>query len=479
MSKLLRKLPLIGAIAAALCSVIGGGINVLVVDIQNTATGIGSWVPLAVIIGGLIAIVISLVYSSLATAMPRAGGGYLYISRGLSPFWGFIGSFLKWAGSVIALGSVAYMDASLLATALSYIGLNTLATFFSTQIGTIIASLSIIWFFWFVHYFGVRKYAYTVILLAVLMFIGGGLMAIIGFSHTSVEFLNITKATLPSIPENHSIINLLYAVAVLFWAYIGFTSISQSGGEIENPNKNLPRAFIITSILVMLYYFIYSAAVYHAVPWQYMTSAQNTNVPQLLGVFLPQGFAALITIFIFITLANDVPPMLYTKSRLFYGWARDNVVPKVFEKTNKYKVPSLAMSAVAASASFIAILCAFGGFFTEVDVVVFSRFIVYILISLSLINLKWKNKKLYNRISFLKNRIAQILVSVVTILSSLVLLGVIIYMDIISTAPWYTLSTFQSIIIIFIGATLYFTFIFRMKKAGKDYKKIFETLPSE
>ncbi|MCD6478034.1 MAG: APC family permease [Candidatus Aenigmarchaeota archaeon] len=479
MKKLLRKFPLVAVIAAALCNVIGGGINVLIVDIQNSAIGIGNWIPLAVVLGGLIAVFISLVYSSLATAMPRAGGGYIYISRGLSPFWGFIGSFLKWASSVIALGSVSYMDATLLVTALHYLGLHSLEAFFATQIGMVVSSLSIIWFFWLIHYFGVRKYAYTVILLAFLMFLGGGLMILIGFTHTPTNFLNVTKATLPHVKENHSILNLMYAVAILFWAYIGFTSISQSGGEIENPKRNLPRAFIISSLLIMIYYFIYSTAVYHAVPWQYMVGMKDINVPALLGVFLPPGFATIITLFVFLTLANDVPPMLYAKSRLFYGWARDGIIPRIFEKTNKYKVPSMAMGAVALTASAIAVSCVFGGFFTEVDVVVISRFLVYILISLSLINLKNKNKKIYKQIKFLKNRTIQITASIISLVFSFLLLGVLLYMDLTSGAVWYEMSSVQSAIIIAIGAAMYYSFVWRMKKAGKDYNKVFESLPSE
>ena len=267
MTKLIRKLPLLAVIAAALCNVIGGGINVLIVDIQNEVLGIGNLVPIAILIGGMIAFIIALVYSALATAMPRAGGEYIYISRSLSPFLAFIEAVLKWTGSVIAMGTVAYMDMIIAATAFHYIGLSGIEHFLSTQIGMIIGSLSLIWSFWAINYFGVKVYSKTVILLAAVMILGGIVLMYTGMIHTHDDFLETVKTKLPDIPQTHSLLDIFLSVAILFWAYIGFTSIAQSGGEIENPSKNLPRAFLISSVLIMLYYFLYSYAFYHAVPW--------------------------------------------------------------------------------------------------------------------------------------------------------------------------------------------------------------------
>ena len=48
-------------------------------------------------------------YAILASAMPRAGGSYIYASRGLSPYLGFIASFSQWFGLSIAIGVIAYV----------------------------------------------------------------------------------------------------------------------------------------------------------------------------------------------------------------------------------------------------------------------------------------------------------------------------------------------------------------------------------
>ncbi len=477
--RLVRKLTLWAVIAAALCNVIGGGINVLIVDIQNDIPGIGELVPWAILVGGIIALVLSLVYSSLSTAMPRAGGEYIYISRSLSPFLAFVEGVLKWTGSVIAMGTVAYMDVIILRTALHYVGWTAGEMFLSSTIGMIIGSLSLIWIFWLINYFGVRAYGKTVVVLASLMILGGLIIVYTGLTHDHQDFERVIGKEIINPPQTVSLGKFMLAVSMLFWAYIGFTSIAQAGGEIEKPKVNLPRAFIISSILITLYYFLYSYAFYHAVPWGYLVGLENANVPQLIGLFYPPEFAVLITFFIFIALANDIPPMLYTKSRLVYSWARDGILPKVFERTNRYGTPVVSLTAVALVGSLIAVSCVFGGFFTEVNVVVLSRFVIYMLIAVSLITLKHKNPKIYRQITFLKNRTLQIIVSLVVILISLGLMGVVVYYDLTSGKPLWKMATVQTLVIGVLGVFVYVWYVHKMKRQGKDPYKVFESLPAE
>ena len=93
--------------ATSVCTVIGGGINNLTVEVQESTPGVGPYVPLAFFLGAFPAIATALCYAILATAMPRAGGGYIYISRAVHPFVGFIATFSKWFGLAAAVGVIA------------------------------------------------------------------------------------------------------------------------------------------------------------------------------------------------------------------------------------------------------------------------------------------------------------------------------------------------------------------------------------
>jgi len=483
---LFRHLTLWAVIAAAMCNVIGGGINFLIINIQNEAPGIGNQVPLAMLLAGGIALLISLLYASMSTSLPRAGGEYLYISRGLHPLLGFIGAFLKLMSAVISLGTVAYMDVFILKDALMFANLKLLGAFMNTWFGQILVSLSFIWIFWGVNMMGVKKYKSAVIILATIMIIGGIFIAYTGLTHTTGQFMKIVGASsissLPgvkTITQSTDFFTLLKAITILFWAYIGFTSIAQSGGEIENPKKNLPLAFIIATILITLYYATYAFSVYHAVPWQYVVGSQNMTVPGLVAKFLPPSVAVLVTLFVLVALANDIPPMLYTKSRLMYGWAVDKILPKIFSKTNKHGVPSISLTVVTIMGSLVAIGCVFGGFFTEVNVVVFSVFLVYVLLAISLITMKNKNPAIYRHISFMKNRIAQLVVSSLVIILVLGLSIATLWFDITVSKPWYQYMSIQTLILIISAVVIYYLAIYRMKKLGLNYKKIFSSMPPE
>ena len=88
---------------------LGASINVVPFMIQRNVPGIGPYVLPAFAFAAIPAILAALAYGILASAMPRAGGSYLYASRGLNPYLGFIASFSQWFGLSIVIGVIAYI----------------------------------------------------------------------------------------------------------------------------------------------------------------------------------------------------------------------------------------------------------------------------------------------------------------------------------------------------------------------------------
>ena len=480
MPRLARHLSLIAVIAGALCSVIGGGINVLIVDIQNQVPGIGSWVPFAMLLAGSVALLVSLTYAIISTAMPRAGGEYVYVSRGLSPGVSFVMAFVKWLGIVISIGVIAYMDTMVMADSFHFIGLYAVESFLRSFVGSVVFPLFLIWVFLFVHVMGVKHYGRLVTALALVMFIGGFIIIGTNLMHNQEDFSRITGFKTLNESGEFSFKKLFYASTLLFWAFIGFTSVAQAGGEIESPEKNLPRAFILTSILVTLYYFVYSFAFYHAIPWQYIVGRHGLTVPGLTGLFLPGYMAFVLSLIVTLTLANDIPPMLLTSSRLLYSWAVDGIMPKIFAETSKRKVPVFSLLFVAVIASLVVIESAVEGFFLAVNVVTISRFLVYMLVALALLSIEERNRKIYERITFLKGkRWLHLVIAFSSLVATAFMFGLMAYMDVTSATVWYEKMTFQLVVFVFLGVAVYYSFVRRMKKLGVDYRKILMELPEE
>ena len=109
MTQLSRRLGLTGLAATGICSMIGASINVVPIMIHRSVPGIGPYVLPAFLFAAVPALLAALAYAILASAMPRAGGSYLYASRGLSPYLGFVASFSQWFGLSIVIGVVSYL----------------------------------------------------------------------------------------------------------------------------------------------------------------------------------------------------------------------------------------------------------------------------------------------------------------------------------------------------------------------------------
>ncbi|MCB0292758.1 MAG: amino acid permease, partial [Calditrichaeota bacterium] len=95
-SGLTRSLGLLGLAATGICSMLGAAINVVPFMIQRNVPGIGPYVLPAFLFAAVPAIFAALAYAILASAMPRAGGSYVYASRALNPYLGFVASFSQW-----------------------------------------------------------------------------------------------------------------------------------------------------------------------------------------------------------------------------------------------------------------------------------------------------------------------------------------------------------------------------------------------
>ncbi|MCX7597706.1 MAG: APC family permease [Armatimonadetes bacterium] len=431
--RLKRELGLWALVATAVCTVVGGGINVLSIEIQGAVPGVGGLVPLAFAVGAIPALLVAAAYAALASAMPRAGGAYVYISRGLSPFLGFIATFSQWYGFSIACGVIAYMDVALLKAAALYAHLDSLAAWLETPQARLGLPIAMIWLFWFINYIGVRIYGLTVSVLMLTMFAGGAVMlgASLAANHDVYAQAMLAKrgvniqeviARYSPPPNLHTLGPLAKAVVMLFFAYIGFETASQAGGEARDPRRTLPLALMLSALIIAGYYVSLSYGLYHAAPWQYVAQVVSEHeaelsMPEILGVLMPAGLAVFVALMAAVVLADDLPPMLLGSSRLFYAWACDGVFPRRWAAVHRrFRTPGIALAATAVFASLGALGChKFGAANLGVDAVVLAILFNYAITGLTLITLKSRNPQLHEQMTFLKKRWEQLVIGLGTV----------------------------------------------------------------
>ena len=201
----------------------------------------------------------------------------------------------------------------------------------------------------------------------------------------------------------------LAAAAVLFSSFIGFDSIAQAGGEAKNPGRSLPLAIGIAIVTVGTFYFLFTAAVYHAVPWNYIAAESATHdvtAPGLLGYLLPVGWTVAIVAGAAIALINDLPAMLLAVSRLMFAWAEDGIFPRrVAAVHERWRTPHVAivLSGVMASVGILGSHLA-GDFFLGVDILVTSMLVNFLLMCVSVLTLPYRNPALARNVRVLPSR---------------------------------------------------------------------------
>ena len=134
---------------------------------------------------------------------------------------------------------------------------------------------------------------------------------------------------------------------MLFASFIGFDAIAQAGGEARNPGRNLPLAIGLAVGSVALFYLLFTAAVYHAVPWQYVADEalrRDVTAPGLLGYLLPPFWTVVIVSAAAVALAKDLPAMLLATSRLMFAWAEDGIFPRAVAAVHpRHRTPHVAI----------------------------------------------------------------------------------------------------------------------------------------
>ena len=473
--------------ATGICSMMGASINVIPFMIQKNVPGIGPYVVPAFLFAAIPAIFAAYSYAILSSSMPRAGGSYLYASRGLSPYLGFIASFSQWFGLSIVIGVIAYIIVPFIRDVFYNLGLISISDFLEVGYVRLSISLILIWVFVYVNIIGGKLYRNTLIPMLFIMFALGSIVIVSGVLFNQNDFIEavfeIEKREITSIQYKQFDWRVfLTASTLLFSSFIGFDAIAQTGNEAKNPTKNIPRAILLAIFIVSIYYILFTISVYNIVPWNFVADEsliKDITAPGLLSYVLPPFWGILIILGATIALINDLPAMILSVSRLMFAWSKDKIFPKKVSSIHeKYNTPYISIFVVGVVASIGSIGSHFAGdFFLGIDIMVTSMMINFLLMCITVITIAKVNPKLYKEITIFKNRTLQKIIGYLGSVLIFIFLVIHTYKDLTSEVDaWYFHSTFIYLIVMTL-ASLYF--LIRWIQIKRNNKHIFKSLPSE
>ena len=488
-SGLTRRLGLMGLAATGICSMLGAAINIVPFMLQRNVPGIGPYVLPAYLFAAVPALLAALAYATLSSAMPRAGGSYVFASRGLSPYLGFVASFSQWFGLSVAIGVVSYVLIPFVRDAVAVFGMDGLAAALDTGAVRVTLALSFLWGSVLINMRGVQLVGRVLVPLMFVMFALGGIVIVAGFLFDQADFAAGLAAregaAVPMAEADFSWANLLAASAILFSSFIGFDSIAQAGGEAKDPGRTLPLAIGIAVLTVGGFYMLFTAAVYHAVPWAFIAEraqSQDLTAPGLLGYVLEPEWTALIVAGAAIALINDLPAMLLAVSRLMFAWAEDGVFPRFVARVHeRWHTPhvALVLSGLVASAAILGSHFA-GDFFLGVDILVTSMLVNFLVMCLTVLALPGRNPALWEAVTVFPSRAIQVPLASAGVVLLSTFLGVHVWKDLTAdVAAWYFHSTPLWLAVMAASTVIYLREVSTLRDRGVDTDALFLELPPE
>ena len=331
--ELSREMGVLSATMIGVGAMIGAGIFVLTGIAAGTA---GPGLLLAFSLNGIVTLFTALVYAELGSAIPEAGGGYLWVKHSLPSINGFLSGWMSWfahavAGSLYALGFGTYFGLLLETYHIDIFGLSG---------GGLIKFLAIVvaLLFIYINYMGASE--------------TGMIANIVGFAKITILGVFIISGlyTIYYKPDWFSNFNpflpngfggIFMAMGLTFIAFEGYEVIAQTAEEVKNPKKNIPRAIFLSLIIVIPIYllvaFVSIGALNTDIPsWQFLGQHKELGLLEAARQFMPYG-TFLLLIGGLVSTMSALNATTFSSTRVSFAMGRDHNLPSIFKKIHPIK----------------------------------------------------------------------------------------------------------------------------------------------
>lgn len=338
--QLTRRISLLQATAINMTDMVGIGPFVVlstVADIMH-----GPWFLYAWIAGALLSFVDATIWSELGSTFPLAGGSYNFLKEGYGPKWGKLMSFLfVWqtmiqAPLVIASAAIGFAQ---------YFNYLTPLDFYTSKIvsGSVVILIVLLLYRKIESIGKISVLLWMGVLVTMSWIIGGGIMH--GNFLAPVEHVN------DGLNVNFAFATLLFSATVkTTYSYLGYYNVCHLGGEIINPQKNIPRSMFISIIGISLLYLLMNISVASVLP---LNSIRDSNfvVSEFIHAIAGPTAATIATGLILWVAFASVFSATLGYSRIPYAAAKDGAFFSMFAKLHPSKnfpyVSLLVLGAVA------------------------------------------------------------------------------------------------------------------------------------
>ena len=347
-NQLVRSLGLLDILMVGVAAMIGGSIYVL----TGPAIGLaGSAVIVAFIINAIITLFTAMAYAELGSAMPEAGGGYLWVREGLPRPNAFISGWMAWLAHIIAGSLYAVSFASFLTGLLEMMYLpHDLVLLNIIPLDKFIAVVSIA-VFTYINIKGTSETGktgdiVTIIQLGLIfILIAAGLWVMSGNPNWKMNFSNFAPMGIGGV---------VAAMGLTFIAFEGYEVIVQTGEEVKNPRRNIPRAIFISLGAVVIVYcliaFVSIGAIFPAgiESWKFIGESGELGIMKAAELLAPYGAFIVLAGGLISTLAA-LNATTFSSARVAFAMGRNYNMPyqlSAIHKKNKTPYVAILISGI-------------------------------------------------------------------------------------------------------------------------------------
>jgi APA family basic amino acid/polyamine antiporter len=358
--ELKRSLSLLDAAAINIGAIVGAGIFV----VTGIAAGVaGSAVVVSILLAGIVSLFTAMSFSELSAHFPKEGGAYEFARRMISPFAGFSAGWMwvvsnVFGGTAVALGFANY--------------LGTIFPLLPQQYAAAVLCA----LFTLLNILGVKRSAQlnnalVAAKLAILVFFFA-----VGIWHANAENFH---------PFEPIKTGVLYGAFYIFFAYGGFARVTIIAEEIKNPERNVPRAIII-SLLVSTFFYVLVGATAVGLVGASRLSSSGSPLTEAISAVGSNAATYVVSVGGLLATASVLLTTILGVSRLSYSMAREGDLPHFLERLHpKRGTPHYS---IIASGLLMVALVLFADLGRVVAVSIFGLLFYYLLANLSALRLK-------------------------------------------------------------------------------------------
>ena len=341
-----RKIGLISVVIISLSAMLGSGLFVLpalaMLEMGGGTIPVGG-VWLAYFLAAIVVLPAAISKSELASAMPFTGGTYVYVQKTFGALFGTISGLGLWANFMLKsafalIGFKAYLW--VIEAAIGDL------TGLEMEIDIQVAALLLLIIIIIINIRGLKsiKKVQTPIILSATTFL-------LGLSMWSLITMPINWDSVVSKEAfGGGISSVATTAAFVFVSYAGVTKIAAVGGEIKNPNKNIPNG-ILLSLLISCFLYVFITFSMAAVmnPSDYLEEDDSHHARHDPVYIFAEGvggelIGTIAALFSVVVMTSMAVAGMMAASRFPFAMAKDKLIPDAFGKVHpKFQTPQLSI----------------------------------------------------------------------------------------------------------------------------------------